>query len=321
MGNTYVLRKGVSELSDLKNGASALGALMANGGNWYYCDPTHGHAGAGAETPDDATNSLESAYALCRDGYNDGVIFIGGATAFNPTAAITWSKSYCHLVGLSADLAGLGQRCRVVALAATALTVPITFSGAGNVIRNIQFYNEKAAGAAAGCVAFTGTRYRFENCFFMSPVATDAASYSMKMSGTESEFVNCTFGQFTNPRTGASYGLWLHGASSVSRNKFIHCEFLSWGYDANHVHVLVDVDIVTVPWVTWFENCLFDHVGTALTQGIDDNCTSAGHQIVLRGRDGGFLNAAAVADTLTYIFAPDADDAVSGQLMIAVVES
>ncbi len=317
--STYILRKNKSRLQDLADGALAGTMLNGTAGNVYYVDPTNGSSGNDGLTPGNAKASLLAAYNLTTADQNDVVVFLGGATADNPSAALTWSKSYTHLIGVSSPLPGLGQRCRVVALAATAVSPVITFSANGCIVKNIQFYNEKAAGAAAGVAIVTGSRNYFENVFFMSPVATDAASYSLKMSGSENVFVRCTIGQLTNPRAAASYGLWLHGATAVSRNKFIGCEFLSWGYNADHVHVLVDVDIVTVPWVTWFEDCLFQHVGTSLTEAINDNSTSAGHQIVLRGHND-VLNATAVGGTLTYTFAPDADDAVSGLLMIAVVE-
>lgn len=321
MPGTYVLRKGKSRLADLRDGLGSVNSLMAAGGIWYYLDPTHGTEGGSGETLDDACSSIETLYAKLRDGYNDGIIFIGGATASNPAATITWSKSYAHLIGLSSNLPGLGQRCRIVFKAATAATVGITVSGSGCVFQNVQIYNEKAAGAAAGTVIVTGSRCEFSNVFFMVPVATDAASYSLKLEGSENVFYRCTIGQFTNVRTGASYNLWMTGAETNTRNKFIECEFFSWSSSANHVHVLIDVAITVETFMVWFENCLFQNLGTALTESINDNCTVAGHQVVLRGRDSGFLNVTAVGGTLTYIFALDADDAVSGQLMIAVAES
>lgn len=317
----YILRKGKSHIADLKDGLGSLYSLMGAGGLWYYLDPTHGTAGGSGETPEEACSSIETLYAKLRDGYNDGIIFIGGATASNPAATITWSKSYAHLIGLSSNLPGLGQRCRIVFQAATAAAVGITVSGSGCVFHNIQIYNEKAAGAASGTVIVTGSRNEFSNVFFMVPVATDAASYSLKMSGAENVFYRCTIGQFTNVRTGASYNLWLYGTDTCTRNKFIECEFLSWSSSADHVHVLIASTITIETFMVWFENCLFHNFGTALTESINDDCTVAGHQVVLRGRDGGFLNVTAVGGTLTYIFAPDADDAVSGQLMIAVAES
>jgi hypothetical protein len=313
---------GQNSLADLKDGGGALNKLMAAGGKWYYCNPTGG-TGSGYSA-EDSTNSLLTAYNLCRDGVNDGVIFIGGATAWNPAAAFTWSKSYTHLIGLSSDVPGLGQRCRIVALAATALSPVMTISGSGCVFSNIQWNNEKAAGAASGVVAVTGQRNEFLNCFFMAPTATDAASYSLKDAGAENVYVRCTIGQLTNPRTGASYGLWLHKGTgaSVCRNKFIGCEFLSWGYNAGHVHVYIDVDIATIPWVVWFEDCLFQQNATALTQAIDDNSTATGHQVIFRGRNNLVVNASAVADTLTYMFCPDLySTQASGLLAVTVAES
>jgi hypothetical protein len=294
--------------------------VLLAGGKWYFCDPTHGSSGADATTPETANSNLLTCYNKCRDGYNDGVIFIGGATAYNPAAALTWSKSYTHLIGTN-SIPGVGNRCRIVSQAATALVVPLIISGSGCVFKNFQVYNETATGTATGCVSITtGARNIFENVFFMSPVSTTSASYSCKLASAENVFVRCTFGQMTNARAAATYNLWILGAGNVSRNKFIDCEFLSWSASADHVHVLLDANLDAVPTVTWFENCLFDNLGTGLTESINDNCTAAGHQVILRGHND-FLNVTAVGGTLTYIFAPDAAANVSGLLMIAVAES
>ena len=319
--STYVMRKGKSRVQDLADGGLAGTLLWGTQGDMFYCDPTNGNDGNDGRTPGNAKASLKAAYDLTANNHNDVVIFIGGATADNPAAALTWSNSYTHLIGVSSPLPGVGQRCRVVTLAATAVTPTITFSGNGCIVKNVQFYNEKAAGSAAGCVIVTGLRNYFENVFFMSPVATDAASYSLKLGSAENAFVRCTIGQFTNPRTAASYGMWVHGAGNVSRNKFVECEFLSWGYDATHCHVRFDADLAAVPHVTWFENCLFHHNATQLTQAIDDNSTAAGHQIIFRGRNNLVVNAAAVGDVLTYMFAPNPDASISGLLAVTVAEA
>jgi hypothetical protein len=295
--------------------------VMLAGGNWYFCDPTHGSADGDATSPGTATNSLLVAYNKCRDGYNDGVIFIGGATAWNPTAMLTWSKNYTHLIGTN-GMPGLGNRCRIVSTAATALaTATVTFSGSGCHIRNVQISNETATGTASGCAIITGLRNVFEDVFFMSPASATAAAYSCKLGSAENAFVRCTFGQFTNPRTAASYSLWIHGVGNVSRNKFIDCEFLSWGYDNSHVHVLFDVDLAAVPQVTWFEGCAFNHIGTALSESINDNSTAADHRIILRGQNNIFLGVSAVGGTLTYIYHASVIGTTSGLIALAVNES
>ena len=291
----------------------------------YLVDPVNGDDDNNGKSWRKPLLTLEAAEDLCTGDRHDAVVFVSGDTADNPAASIAWDKDYTHLIGLSSPLYGLGQRCRVVMEAATAVTPVITFSSKGCIIKNMQFNQEKATGAASGVAVVSGLRNYFENCFFMAPTSATAVSYSLKMDGSENVFRRCTIGQLTNFRSEASYGLWLHGASAVSRNKFVECEFLSWqgGAGSPHVHVLVDTDIVTVPWVTWFEDCMFHtHYGggTIQTQAIDDNSTATGHQVVLRGHND-FLGCSAVADTLTYIFAPDAAADVSGLLMIAVAES
>jgi len=298
--------------------------VMLAGGNWYFCDPTHGTADADATTPQTATNSLLKAYNKCRDGYNDGVIFIGGATAWNPAASLDWAKSYCHLIGTSGQL-GVGQRCRVVGLAATALSPVMTFSGNGCVIKNLQINNEKAAGAASGVAIVTGQRNIFENVFFMVPTATDANSYSCKLSGGENAFIRCTFGQHTIVRTAASFTLWVHlGAGDNQRNKFIGCDFLSWSSSIAHVLIQVATDLTTDTFTMWFEDCLFHNLisgaGT-LTAAIVDGATDAGHRIVFKGKGNVIVGCTAVANPLTYVYTAEVGGTQSGLLATAINES
>lgn len=292
----------------------------------YLVDPVNGdddNPGTNWLAP---LKTLEAAEALCVGDRHDAVLFLAGDTADNPAASITWDKDYTHLIGVGCELPGLGQRCRVVLQAAVAATPVITFASNGCIIKNIQFYQEKATGAASGVAVVTGSRNHFENVFFMTPVSATAASYSLKVSGAENMFKRCTIGQYTNFRSEATYGLWLHGATAVSRNRFVQCEFLSWSGAASsvHVHVLVDADIVTVPWMTQFEDCLFANNyggGTIQIQAIDDNSTAVGHQILLRGQNQ-FAGCTAVADTTTYLFHAEIGTGTqSGLLMAAVNES
>ncbi len=290
----------------------------------YLYDPVNGsdsNPGTNWLAP---LKTLEAAEDLCVGDQHDAVIALSGDTADNPSAAIAWDKDYTHLIGLSSGLYGLGQRCRVVAQAATELSQVISFTSNGCIVKNMQFNNEKAAGAASGVGIITGMRNYFENVFFMAPTAPDAGSYSLKMAGAENVFRHCTIGQQTNFRSAASYGLWLHkgAGSSVSRNLFDECMFLSWsgGTPSTHVHVLVDADIVAIPWLTIFKDSLFVNNyggGTIQAQAIDDNCTATGHQIVLWGKNS-FAGCTVVADTLTYILS---QTVFKGGLMAALAES
>ena len=295
--------------------------------NCYIVDPINGSDSNDGKRWSKPLQTIEAAEDLCVTNQNDVVVFVGGPTADNPTASIAWDKDYTHLVGLSADLPGVGQRCRIVMEAATAVTPTITISGDGCVFKNLQFNQEKATGAASGVAIVTGHRNYFENVFFMCPTSQTAASYSLKVGGTENTFKRCTIGQHTLVRSAGTRGLWLYvGDDDCHRNKFIDCEFLSWatGGGTAHVLVYVDVDIDVEVYTAFFENCLFANIGVAtLAVGIDDNCAETDHRIYLRGRNNCFDGCIAVADPLTYIRVPDmnGDHVTSGLLMIAPTET
>jgi hypothetical protein len=293
----------------------------------YLYDPVNGATGNTGTSWESPLLTLEAAEDKCVANQHDVVLALAGATACNPAAAVAWDKSYTHLIGIGPELPGMGQRSRVVMAAATAVTPVITFSGNGCIVKNMQFNQEKATGAASGVAIITGQRCLFENVFFMCPTSATAASYSVKMSGGENTFRRCTFGQHTNVRSAASRNLWLHkGDGDCHRNKFIDCEFLSWATGGGTAHVLVytDVDIDVEVFTAQFENCLFHNIGPAtLAVAIDDNCATTDHQIILRGRNNCFAQVTAVADPLTYVLTPDmnGDHATSGLIMITVTET
>ena len=293
----------------------------------YLVDPVNGSDSNPGTSWQSPLLTLEAAENLCVANRHDTVLLLAGATAINPAAMITWDKAYTHLVGIGCELPGLGQRCRVVQLAATALAAGFTFSGDGCIIKNVQLSNEYATGAM-GVAIVTGQRCLFENVFFMVPFSVTATSYSLKLSGGENTFRRCTIGQTTALRTGASRNLWLYkGAGDNQRNKFIDCEFLSWSSITTHVLVCVDVDINNEGWSVQFENCLFwnlngsGEVGGVLAVGIDDNC-AVHHQILMRGQGNCFAGCTAVADPLTYVLKAETGTGTqSGLLMATVNES
>lgn len=291
----------------------------------FLYDPVNGsdsNPGTSWEAP---LKTLEAAEDLCTANQHDVVLALAGATADNPSAAIAWDKSYTHLIGVGSELPGLGQRSRVVMKAVTAVTPVITFSGNGCIVKNMQFNQEKATGAASGVAIVTGQRCYFENVFFMVPTSATAASYSLKISGGENAFKRCTFGQHTLVRSAATRNVWLHkGDGDCHRNKFIDCEFLAWASGGGTAHVLVytDVDIDVEVFSVFFENCLFASIGPAtLAVAIDDNCATTDHRIYLRGQGNSFAGCTAVADPLTYVLKAEQSGTASGLLMAAVNES
>jgi hypothetical protein len=290
----------------------------------YLVDPVNGSDSNSGTTWQAPLLTLAAAEDKCVGDRHDTVLFLAGATANNPAAAIGWDKSYTHLIGVGCELPGLGQRCRVVGAAATLLPLMITFAGNGCIIKNMQFGNEYATGAV-GVALVTGQRNLFQNVFFMVPFSTTAASYSMKISGGENTFKDCTFGQHTCVRGAASRNVWFYkGAGDNQRNKFVHCEFLSWSSVTTHVQVYTDVDINNETFTIQFDDCLFHNyngsgeAGGVLAVAIDDNC-AVFHQIILRGKNN-FVACTAVADPLTYVLTKFQTEARGG-LMVTVAEA
>ena len=189
--------------------------LLMAGGKWYFCDPTHGTSGGDALTPETANSSLLVCYNKTRSGYNDGVFFIGGATAYNPAAAFTWSNTYCHLIGIT-PVAGLGSRCRIVNTTANDLAQPFfTLSGTGCRFYGIKFSDEKDADADSGALLVSGNYCKLVGCQVSGMAgaasAARAGSYSMKVTGGEVQVEDCYIGLDTVARTAASSELIVAG--------------------------------------------------------------------------------------------------------------
>jgi len=281
---------------------SGLPSVCYAGGKWFWCDPTSGTAGGDAETPATANSSLASCYAKCRDGYNDGVFLIGRASGAALTAALAWSNSYCHLVGLSADLPGVGQRCRVTGSATADLTSLVTFSGSGCVVKNIQFFNGTDADVDSGSVIVSGNRNYFENCFVVgmghATPAARAGSYSMTVSGAENCFVKTAIGVDTIVRSAANSELIVSG----ERNSFYGCELRSDSVTAGKFLVKIDAskDLRDIR----FHDCLFYNYSTNWATGITNAFNMSGgntHFVILSGNCQ-FVGCTGIADVVTHIY-------------------
>ena len=321
MANLYVLKKGVSVLADLKDGLSALSLLMAAGGKWYYCDPTNGKAAGDGLAAETANSSLETVYALTRSGYNDGVIFIGGATAYEPTAAITWSNNFCHLIGATNSLPGMGQRARIVNTAANDLATLFTLSGSGCMIANIKFADEKDAAADGQNVLVSGGRNHLINCEFAGMANSTASgpfsragSYSLSISGEENTVSNSSIGLDTIARTAANAELIVSG----HRNRFKNCDIRSYSETAGKFLVKIDstADLRDIQ----FEDVLFFNYSvnwaTGITNAFNMAITSTAF-VILRG-DCQFVGVGmGIADVVTRIYgagaAPNAGMFISTQ--------
>ena len=237
----------------------------------YIVDPANGNDSNTGLSFKQPLKTVAAAYALCTDGQNDVVLMVGGATADYPTAGITWSKSYTHLIGMSTPIS-MGQRCRIVNSAANDLAVLFTLSGSGCIVKNVQFFDGKDSAADGACVLVSGSRNYFENVFVagmgdataLGP-ATRAGSYSLKVSGSENMFKDCTIGLDTVVRSAANSELIVAG----ERNRFVGCDIRSNSVTAGKFLASIDNSGGDLR-DTIFKDCLFFNYTSNWAAGIDN---------------------------------------------------
>jgi len=259
MANTYILRKGVSSLSDLKDGASAWGYPGDYPGRCYFVNNITGSStNSGldwAHAMDQVSTAITAAEAYrqlvtTNNQYVRNVIYVQGTgTAYT---AITAYPNYCDIIGVGADPRGNGSGIARITGAASAAA---TGSARGLGLYNLQFIGAGSYYAAVFTVLF---RSVIENCTFVNG-ATGGLDIT---SGGGIQIRNCQMGggDTVNSVTGFRVG--------------------SGG--ANFNDCIVE-DCVIIGTTTGFENGAYLCNSTRVchnliyggTKGIDDNSTES----------------------------------------------
>lgn len=240
------------------------------GGTWYWVDPANGSSGNTGLTPDKALAKVSQAYAKCVTNKNDVVALIGDATGNTESAAITWSKSYTHLVGFCAPTM-VGQRARMfVAAGDLGISPFITVSGSGCIFKNIYAFQGVDDAHALINFSVSGSRNYFENVHFAggghASNAIDGCASLQINGGSENTFVNCTVGVDT---TGAATGvaaLSVAATGGAARNIFRNCHFTLWASNAGAMFVELLGNSGLDRYLI-FDNCLFINLGSSMTSG------------------------------------------------------
>ncbi len=201
----------------------------------FLVSAVHGNDGNDGLSWKRPLKTVEAAYALCTTLHNDVVLVLGEGTSFQPTAALTWAKDFCHLIGLNSG--GAEPRSRIKSAAALATTPFVTWSGDGCLVRNISFWHETSNAAGLVNVYVTGGRNTFDGCQFAGAVGTNNASgaRSLKL-----------------------------GTADCSGNTFRNC----WiGTDTiQEAAGVVDLEIGASTMHTLFDSCIFAHSAGATAQ-------------------------------------------------------
>lgn len=289
----------------------------------FVVDPVNGSDSNPGTTFERPLKTVAAAYAKCTANRNDCVLLVPGPTADNPLAALVWAKSYTHLIGLSPDLPGLGQRCRIVNHADNDLAVLFTLSADSCIIKNVQFFDGKDKAEDGACVLVSGNRNYFKNVFVAGmgsgaagAPATRAGSYSLTVSGAENFFDDCTVGLDTVIRSAANKELIVSGA----RNTFRRCDVRSQSVTAGKFLVQIDNSGGDLR-DTIFEDLLAFNYTANWANGIDNafNMPAGGntHYVILRGNCQLVGVNSGWADVVTHLYgagaAPNAGFGVSTQ--------
>ena len=274
----YVLRKGISVLSDLADGSGASWGYPGAGYDRkrYFVNNISGSDSNDGESWDGAFATISQAVTAANadrvlpsgttNDYLRNQIFIAGTgTAYS---AITALPSYCDIIGVGADPSGNGAGIpRIGADTGTSEGVLLTAT-----VRGLNFYNLQFQ-AGTGGYAFKGTnmfRSGFYNCVFAtngSPGGAPAAGFEMGIAGGVT-MRDC---------------LWLNQSSTanqftvgvnITSTHFHGCRFENCliGGDTGVAIASTCVN----GWSSWFKDCYIGQLSETCAIGVDDNATT-GH--------------------------------------------
>lgn len=264
------------------------GGVIPPGGDVYFLDPANGSDSYDGKSPERAFATLATAYAALTANQNDVLFYIGGSSSITLSAALTWSKSYTHFIGLCAPV-HVAQRARIFQLSTLTGASPLlTISASGCIFANFYIFQGVDDATSLINVRVSGERNYFENVHFAGGGhATQAINggASLSLTGSENLFSKCTFGVDT---IDAATGMMvvIFDGSEASRNHFEDCVFRMRAGDTAAGFVELMTTAAAIDRDTLFTNCAFINNATAkdLASAFVIPATAAGepHLILLK---------------------------------------
>jgi hypothetical protein len=239
------------------------------GGTVFFLDPANGSDGNDGRSLESAFASMETAYAALTTNSNDILFYVAGSSGLNLTAALTWSKSYTHLIGLCAPTM-TAQRARIFQTSTLTGASPlITISGSGCIFANLYIFQGVNDATSLINVSVTGGRNYFHNVHFAggghATQAIDGGASLLLDAAEENTFVDCTIGVDTIDAATGMVGILFD--TEAHRNTFRNCVVRIRAGNAGAAFVEV-ADATGIDRDTIFDNCLFlNNSATSLTSG------------------------------------------------------
>jgi hypothetical protein len=290
-------------------------------GNKIYMDPAKGSDG-GDGSRQSPVKTIAAGYGMLRDGYNDILYWVPGASYVDLTAAFTWAKSFTHFIGLAGP-GVYGGRCRLRDIAV--ISDPLfSITGIGNIFKAIHWQRDfdSALGLQNVTLGTNASYNYFEDCQFDSPIMASlgAAVYKNLVLGDgarSNTFRRCTIGQWNQTASGAS-GCQIYGVGGTNGNAgthFMDCTVLWNTSSASMVPIQITDLIVSYAYVL-FDRCKFLGLGTS----VNDLCSvpTTGKIIFLDPRGMGFGLYSATSSNKVWVCAPVTAGDDQGGIGVAV---
>lgn len=261
------------------------GVPFCKDSKYYFVDARNGSDGNDGLTPDKPLATIITAYARTVANRHDTIFIIGTGTAIDMTAAITWAKSYVHMIGICAPTM-VAQRARIAHedVTYTGLSPLFNVTATGCIFKNFYCFQGTADATNLINWALTGGgRNYFENVHFAggghATQAIDGGA-SLKLDGTEENtFRNCTIGVDTIAAATGMAGALFDGAAH--RNIFLDCHFTMYAGNAGAIFAEV-LDSTGVDRYTIFKDCLLTNTSsTAMTEAFAIPAMGAPRRIYL----------------------------------------
>lgn len=259
-----------SDMVKVLGGVPALAGIpFQKDAKYYFVDPADGsdsNAGTDLEKP---LASLEYAYSLCTANQHDTIFYIAGSSGNNLAAAMTWAKSYTHLIGVCAPTE-TAQRSRIFQTSTLTGASPLlTISASGCIFKNFYIFQGVDDATSLINVSVTGGRNYFENVHFAggghATQAVDGGASLKLDAAEENTFVNCTIGVDTVDAGTGMMGILFDG--EAHRNVFRNCIVRIRAGNAGAGFVEV-ADLTGIDRDNTFIDCLFlNNSATSLTSG------------------------------------------------------
>ena len=314
-------------LTNFPNGVSSFGVPLVGGslppfgGNYYWCDYVNGSDG-NEGTAENPFKTLAYAYTKTRDGRNDVIFIVGGATAASATAytqrltaTLTWANNATHLIGLGAPTL-YANRARISHLttATTNINPLVNVTGSGCIFANFSLFQGVGQAATAEQLwKDEGQRNYYGRVAFGGMGATggttsgsNASSYCLYLSGGgERVFEDCVIGLDTTARNAANASLKIAGAAA--RDTFRRCDFPMYATAASPFFIDCNSANSLNRKVT-FDACRFinesDISGSTPAAVINNHANQNGYVILTNCTAYGATHWTAAAATMVLIDSP-----------------